>query len=207
MPFKKLHSHLLEALERFSIESPTAFQKKSIPIIKSGANVFCTAPKDSGKTTALILTTLHKLKCEALGNAPRALVIAENKSKVLELYDAFFNYAKYSSLRIYASYEELHIDVQKSEIYMGIDILITIPKTLQKLFLNNGVSISELKICSIEDADFLRHKSEYTALTTTAESIRKCQYVMYSENLHPKLKRLKEFFMEGARYVKIEAKE
>lgn len=204
MPFKKLHPHLLEALERFSIKSPTPFQKKSIPVIKSGANVFCTAPKDSGKTTALILTTLHKLKCEAVGDAPRALVIAENKSKVLELYDAFFNYTKYSSLRVYASYEELHIDVQKSEIYMGIDVLITTPKTIHKLFLNNGVSISELKICSIDDADFLIQQSAYTAITTTAESIKKCQYVVYSENLHPKLKRLEEYFMERARYVKIE---
>lgn len=204
MPFKKLHPNLLEALERFSIESPTPFQKKSIPIIKSGANVFCTAPKDSGKTTALILTTLHKLKCEALGNAPRALVIVENKSKVLELYDAFFNYTKYSSLRVYASYEELHIDVQKSEIYMGIDVLITTPKMIHKLFLNNGVSISELKICSIDDADFLIQQSAYTAMTTTTESIKKCQYVVYSENLHPKLKRLEEYFMERARYVKIE---
>jgi superfamily II DNA/RNA helicase len=201
MSFKKLHSHLLEALERLSIENPTSFQKSSIPVIKSGANVFGTAPKDSGKTTTLILTTLHKLKCEAVGNAPRAVVIVENKSKVLALYDAFFNYTKYSSLRVYASYEELHIDVQKSEIYLGIDILITTPKTFHKLLLSNGVSISELKICSIDDADFLIQKSAYTALTTTAQSIKKCQYVVYSENLHPKLKGLDGYFMERARHV------
>lgn len=206
MPFKKLHPYLLETLERLSIETPTSFQKSCIPVIKSGTNVFCTAPKDSGKTTTIILTTLHKLKCEAVGNAPRALVVAENKSKVLELYDAFFNYAKYSPLRVYASYEELHIDIQKSEIYMGIDVLITTPKMIHKLFLNNGVSISELKICSIDDADFLIQQSAYTALTTTAESIKKCQYVVYSENLHPKLKRLDEYFMERARYIEIEAK-
>ena len=203
MPFQKLHPHLLESLERLSIENPTSFQKNSIPIIKSGTNVFCIAPKDSGKTTSLILTTLHKLKCKAVGDAPRAIVLVENKSKVLELYDAFLEYSKYSSIRVYASYEQLHIDVQKSEIYMGIDILITTPKTLQKLFLNNGVSISELKICSIEDAQFLIQQSEYTALTTTTESIKKCQYVLYAETLHPKLKRLDEYFMERARYVEI----
>ncbi|MCK5442761.1 MAG: DEAD/DEAH box helicase [Maribacter sp.] len=201
MPFKKLHSHLLEALERFSIDSPNPFQKASIPIIKSGANVFCTAPKDSGKTTTLILTTLHKLNCEAVGDAPRAVVIVENKSNVLVSYDAFLKYTKYSSLRVYASYEELHIDVQKSEIYLGIDILITTPKTFHKLLLSNGVSISELKICSIDDADFLTQKSAYTALTTTTQSIKKCQYVVYSENLSPKLKQLDGYFMERARHV------
>ena len=128
MPFKKLHPHLRECLEHYAIETPTPFQKSSIPVIKSGANAFCFTSDANGKTTTLILTTLQKLKCAALGNAPRAVVIVENKDKVLELYAAFMPYAKYSSIRVYASYEQLHIDIQKSEIYMGIDILITTPK-------------------------------------------------------------------------------
>lgn len=201
MSFKKLHPHLLEVLERFSIENPTPFQKSSIPIIKSGANVFCTAPKDSGKTTALILTTLHKLNCEAVGNAPRAVVVVENKERALEVYTAFLAYTKHTSLRVYVGYKELHIDIQKSEIFEGIDILITTPRTLHELFLLNGVSTSQLKICSIDDGDFMIQKSEYTAMIAIAQSIRKCQYVLYSESLHPKLKRFKESFMERARYV------
>ncbi|SDL25208.1 DEAD/DEAH box helicase [Kriegella aquimaris] len=201
MPFKKLHSHLLDCLAHQSIETPTPFQKSSIPIIKSGSNVFCFAAEGSGKTTTLILTTLQKLKCEAVGNAPRAIILVENKTKVLELYDAFIPYTQYSTLRIYASYEQLHIDVQKSEIYMGIDILITTPKTLQKLFLTNGVSISELKICSIDDAEFLSKKSDATSLIVMAESIKKCQFVIYAEKSHPQLNRLENHFMEHSKLV------
>ncbi|APQ19028.1 DEAD/DEAH box helicase [Maribacter hydrothermalis] len=202
MSFKKLNPYLLEMLERFSIEEPNSFQISSIPIIKSGANVYCTAPKESGKTTTLILTTLQKLKCRAEGNAPRAVVVVENKEKVLELYDKFFEYTKYTDVRLYASYKELHIDIQKSEIFEGIDILITTPTTLHKLFLLNGVSTSQLKICSIDDGDFLIQNSDYTAMLTVTQSIMKCQYVLYSEKLTPKLKRFEEFFMERARYVK-----
>jgi len=202
MPFKKLHSHLSETLERLSIETPTAFQKKSIPVIKSGANVFCTAPKDAGKTTTLILTTLQKLKCEAVGNAPRAVVVVEDKSQALALHEEFVKYIKYSNLRVYASYTELHVDVQKSEIYMGIDILITTPKTLHQLFLSNGVSISALKICSIDDSEFLKQKSAYTALISITGSIKKCQYVIYAEELHANVKRFEEYFMEHSRLVR-----
>ena len=50
MPFKKLHSDLKENLNSLEILTPTPFQSKSIPVIKSGANIFCTAPKGSGKT-------------------------------------------------------------------------------------------------------------------------------------------------------------
>ncbi|MEO9480002.1 MAG: DEAD/DEAH box helicase [Maribacter dokdonensis] len=201
MAFKKLNSHLLERLTALAIEKPTSLQKKSIPVIKSGANVYCYGPKESGKTTALILTTLQKLQCKAEGNAPRAVVVVENKEKVLELYDKFFEYTKYTDMRLYASYKELHIDIQKSEIFEGIDVLITTPTTLHKLFLLNGVSTSQLKICSIDDGDFLIQKSDYTAMVTVSQSIRKCQYVLYAEKLSPKLERFEDFFMERAQYV------
>lgn len=203
MPFNKLHPALLDALEVRSIETPTPFQKSGIPVIKSGANVFCIGPKDCGKTTTLILTTLQKLKCEAIENAPRALVIVKNKSRALELQQAFLGYTKYTSLRVYAGYEELHIDIQKSEIFMGIDILITTPRTIQKLFLLNGVSISQLKILSIADADFLSQKSEFTSLITVAESLKKCQFVVFAEKFHPQLKRLEDYFMEYAKLVQM----
>ena len=47
---------------------------------------------------------------------------------------------------------------------MGIDVLITTPRTLNKLFLSNGVSISALKIFSMEDAEFLVQKRDYLAM-------------------------------------------
>ncbi|WP_103864749.1 DEAD/DEAH box helicase [Aquimarina sp. I32.4] len=203
MPFKKLHSDIQDKLEFLEIITPTPFQSKSIPVIKSGANLFCTAPKNSGKTTTLILTTLQKLKCEAVGNAPRAVVLVENKERALELYDAFLEYTKHNSLRVYVGYEQLHIDVQKSEIFMGIDILISTPKTMNKLFLLNGVSISQLKIFSIDDAEFLIQKLTYTALISITQSIKKCQFVIYSEKMHPKLKRFESYFMEHSKIISI----
>ena len=203
MPFKKLHSEIQEKLESFEIVTPTPFQKKSIPIIKSGSNVYCTAPKDSGKTTTLILTTLQKLKCEAVGNMPRALVLVENKERALELNAAFLTYTRYSSLRVYVSYEQLHIDVQKSEIFEGIDILISTPTTMNKLFLSNGVSTSQLKIVSVDDAEFLVQNTAYNALMSITQSIEKCQYVIYSEKKHPILERFKSYFMEYSKKVSI----
>lgn len=203
MPFKKLHSDIKEKLESLDIITPTPFQRISIPVIKSGANIFCTAPKDSGKTTTLIVTTLQKLKFEAAGSAPRAIVIVENKERALELYDAFLKFTRYSSLRVYVGYEQLHIDIQKSEIFEGIDILISTPKTMNKLFLLNGVNTTQLMIFNIDDAEFLAQKSSYTDLMSITQSINKCQFVIYSEKMHPILKRFKSYFMEYSKIVSI----
>jgi superfamily II DNA/RNA helicase len=201
MPFKKLHPEIQEKLASQEITTPTPFQKKSIPVIKSGANVYCTAPKDSGKTTTLVLTTLQILDFKAVGNIPRAIVLVENKEKALEMYDAFLTYTRHTPVRVYVGYEELHIDVQKSEIFMGIDVLISTPKSMNRLFLLEGVGISELKIFSIDDAGFLVQQSEYKALMSVTQSIKKCQYVLYSEKLHPMLQRFESHFMEYARKI------
>ena len=201
MPFKKLHSDIQEKLESLDIRTPTPFQSSSIPIIKSGVNVYCTAPKDSGKTTTLVLTTLQKLKCEAVGNAPRAVVLVENKERAMELYDIFLAYTKYNSLRVYVGHENLHIDIQKSEIFEGTDILISTPKTMNKLFLLNGVSTAQLKIISIDDAEFLSQHSSYSAIMSISQSIQKCQYVIYSEKSTSMLKRFESYFMERSKTV------
>jgi len=201
MPFKKLHTDIQEKLEELEITAPTPFQSKSIPVIKGGANVFCVASEGSGKTTTLILTTLQKLKCEAVGNSPRAIVLVENKERALEMYEAFLTFTRYKSLRVYVGYEQLHIDVQKSEIFEGTDILISTPKSLKKLFLVNGINTSQLKIFSVDDAEFLVKQSAYTDVLSITQSIKKCQYVLYLEKMHPMLKRFESYFMEYAKIV------
>tara|TARA_B100000795_G_C22803739_1_gene443467 strand:+ start:2558 stop:3169 length:612 start_codon:yes stop_codon:yes gene_type:complete len=203
MPFKKLHSDIKEKLESLEISTPTPFQKASIPVIKSGANIYCTAPKDSGKSTTIILTTLQKLKCEEVGSAPRALVLVENRDNALALYDAFIKYTRHTSLRVYACDDKLHIEMLTSEIFEGVDILIATPKTVCKLLLSEGLNITQLKIFNIDDADFLVSKSAYTDLMAITQSVYKCQYVVYSEKTNPMLKRLETNFMQYSKTVAI----
>ncbi len=203
MPFKKLHSEIKEKLESLKITTATPFQKASIPVIKSGANIYCVAPEGSGKTTTLVLTTLQKLKFEVVGNAPRAIVLVENNERALELNDAFSKFTRYHPLRVYLADEKLHIDVLKSEIFEGVDILISTPKIVNKLLLLEGISTSQLKIFSIDDADFLLKNAAYTALMSITQSLNKCQFVLYSEKMHPILKRLESYFMKYAKTVSI----
>lgn len=203
MPFKKIHPYLKEKLVALEIDVPTPIQKASIPVIKSGANVYCNAAVASGKTTTLILTTLHKLKCEATGNAPRAIVLVENNEKVLALNEAFLKFTKYSDFRLYACDEKQHIELLKNEIFEGVDVLIATPKTLKKLILLEGVNTTQLKIFNIDDATFLENKIAYADVMSVTESISKCQFVLYSEKKSATIKRFESYFMQFAKTVSI----
>ena len=203
MPFKKLHPTIKEFIENQEITIPTPFQKASIPAIKSGANIFCIAPSGSGKTIALILTTMQKLKCEETGTAPRAIVIVENNEKAQQLYALFIKYTRPTSLRVYFGDERAHIDLLKSEIFEGVDILVSSPKTINKLILAEGLNTTQVKLFSIDDADFLVQKSSSADLIAVTQSIQKCQFVMYAEKMHPTLKRFEAYFMYPYKTVAI----
>jgi superfamily II DNA/RNA helicase len=201
MPFKKLHSDIKEKLAFFEINTPTAFQRLSIPVIKSGANIYCTAPAGSGKTTTLILTTLQKLKCEEIGTAPRALILVENRERALALEEALVKYTRHTSLRVYACDDKFHIEVLSSEIFEGVDILVATPKTVNKLLLSEGLNMTQLKIFNIEDAEFLSKSAAYADIMAITQSIHKCQYVTYSEKINPMLKRLESHFMQYSKKI------
>lgn len=79
MSFKKLNIPLKEALERLEIESSLPFQKQILPKIKSGRDLFIIAPEGSGKTTALVISTIQKLESAAFEDAPRALILYKIK--------------------------------------------------------------------------------------------------------------------------------
>lgn len=202
MSFKKLKPELLEALETNNITEPTAFQKKILPKIKGGANVFCIGEKDCGKTTAIIIATINKLEGKPIGDAPRALILVETKVEALKLKETFELFTKRTGLRVYAAYNEQTLDQQREEIYYGQDILIATPRRLNKLYLMNSLDLSQLKLYIIEDAEFAEKGMYFADINRIPESINKCQYLVFSKKLSPRLKRLEDTFMYNGVIIK-----
>lgn len=205
MPFKKLNTPLKEALERLEIEVPTPFQKKSISKIKSGANFYGIAPEGAGKTTAMIISTIQQLKSEAYMDAPRALIYVKDKESALDLEQKFKAFTRYMDLRIYCAYDEQNIDHQKDDIYEGVDIVIATPNRINKLFSITGINLGELQLMILEDAHDLLQRTANNAIYRISQSISKCQYLVFTENMNPKLEKLEETFMKNA--VKVTIKE
>lgn len=195
MPFKKLNIPLKEALDRLEIETPTTFQKKSIAKIKSGANFYGIAPEGAGKTTAMIISTIQKLKSEAYMDAPRALIYVKDKEAALNLEQKFKEFTRYMDLRIYCAYDEQNIDHQKDDIYYGVDIVIATPSRINKLFSITGIHLGELQLMVLEDANDLLKRTANNAIYRISQSITKCQYLVFAENWDSKLEKLEETFM------------
>lgn len=202
MSFKKLHPLLKESLEDAGFETSNEFQKKVLPVIKGGSDTYVIAPKNSGKTLALIIGTIHKLKAKAFEDSPRAVILVENKQKALDLKAQFVLFAKHTDLRIYAAYDEYDIEKQKEEIYFGQDIVIATAARLSKLYFLNGIHLGEIQLFAIEDADFLARKNTYNHILRLTESIAKCQYIIISDSMNSKIANYQNAFMSNAQVVK-----
>jgi len=205
MSFNKLIPSLKEIINQQGFESPTDFQKKTIPLIKGGGNIFGIGPKNSGKTTATIISTIQKLKGYAKDDNPRAIIIVKDKKSALDLEEAFKTFTNETDLRVFTIYEEQAISKQKDQLYPGVDIVIATPRRLNKLYFLNGINLSELQLIIVEDADQLMGTTFHTEIHRITESLAKCQYVVFASEFNYKLDKLKELFMEKAQLVVVKS--
>lgn len=198
MSFKKILPVLKETLDHLDIETPMPLQKQVFSTIKSGANVFCIGAEGSGKTTTMILSVIQKLKGEAVGDAPRAIILVKDKAEALALKETFNVFTKPTDLRVYCVYDELIIETQRNEIYMGTDILIATVKRLNKLYFLNSIHLTDVKLICIEDAEFLIRQNTYNDVLRLAESVDKCQYAVFADAFDSRLERFQHSFMFDA---------
>jgi len=205
MSFEKLNPALKEAMERLGYETANAFQKKALPKIKSGADLYLLAPENSGKTTTMIISVIQKLNAEAFEDSPRALIYVKNKEAALELEQKFKEFTREMDLRIYCAYDEQNIEDQKDAIYYGVDIVIATPKRLSKLFSMTGIHLGQLQLFILEDAEFLSKPGLFDDVVRIPLSINKCQYLVFGEKMEPKMERLRDLFMERAQLVKLKS--
>ena len=203
MSFKKLNPLLLETIQHLGFEGPTKFQDKILSKIKGGANLFGIAPEGAGKTTALIISTLNKLKCTAYDDSPRALILVKDKEAALKLEKEFDAFTLNTDIRISLVYEEHNINHQKDDVYLGTDIVIATPKRLSKLYFLNGIHLGELQMLIVEDADFIIRNEFHTTIARISESLSRCQHLVFAEHFNPKLEILQDLIMQNAQIIKV----
>lgn len=202
MSFKKLHPLLKEALETIGYETSNSFQKKVLPSLKSGSDAYLIAPKGSGKTTALIIAVIQKLKATAFEDSPRAVIIVKDKSDAMELKEELEKFTNTTDLRVYAAYDEYDIEKQKTEIYYGQDIVIATPSRLSKLYFLNGIHLGEVQLFAIDDADFLGRQNAYNHILRLSESLTKCQFIICADEMNSKISNYQNTFMSNAHILK-----
>mgnify|MGYP003601420914 FL=1 len=115
MKLKKINEALLEALIENGLTEANTMQKETFSTLKSGADCMIIAPKGSGKSTTIVLNVIQRL-AGATEESPRALIIVEDKAKVLEMELLFEKYGKNSHLEVYGVHDKGDMEFDKNYI-------------------------------------------------------------------------------------------
>ncbi|MGQ1786103.1 MULTISPECIES: DEAD/DEAH box helicase [unclassified Saccharicrinis] len=197
MKLKKLLPELATGIINEGLDkTPRQIQTDAIPKIKSGADVILISPKDSGKTTALVIGTIQQLK-KPFEEAPRAIIITSTKEKAFEIEEQIALLGKQCNLRTFVAFDKGIIQYQKDEIYDGLDVLICTPKRLTELVNINGVPMTKISLIIMDDADTLITNSSHSIIYRIGDGVKKAQIIIAADKWHNKFDDLSDRILKN----------
>ncbi|TDD78878.1 DEAD/DEAH box helicase [Flavobacterium caseinilyticum] len=195
MKLKKINEELQQALIENGLTEANAMQKETFSTLKSGSDCIIIAPKGSGKSTTIVLNVIQRL-AGATEESPRALIIVEDKAKVLEMELLFEKYGKNSNLEVYGVHDKGDMEYDKNYISSGIDVLIGTPNKLSEMFTTAGFNVNRLKMFILDDADPILKLRHETKIMRISNSIVRTQRIIFSEQFTERIEVLAEKMLE-----------
>ncbi len=180
MKLKKINENLQEALVENGLTEANQMQEETFSTFKSGADCIVIAPKGSGKSVTIVLNVIQKL-AGSTEESPRALIIVEDKDKVLEMLTLFEKFGKNSGLEIFGVHDKGDMDYDKNYISTGVDVLIGTPNKLNDMFTTAGYNVNRLRMLILDDADSILKLRHETKIMRISNSISKTQRIIFSD--------------------------
>ena len=191
MKLKKINENLQKALIENGLVEANAMQQETFSTLKSGADCLIVAPKGSGKTTTIVINVIQRL-AGANEESPRALIVVEDKAKVLAMEELFDKYNQYTKLEVYGVHDKGDMDYDKNYISTGIDVLIGTPSRLNEMFSSAGYNVNRLKMFIIDDTDPILKLRHETKIMRISNSIAKTQRIIFAEQITERIDLLAE---------------
>ncbi|MDP9429048.1 MAG: DEAD/DEAH box helicase [Actinomycetota bacterium] len=148
---------LVTALERRGIRHPFAIQASALPDALSGRDVLGKAATGSGKTLAFGLPLLARLGETARRGprAPRALVLVPTRELAQQVYDNLSPLGQSIGVQLTTVYGGASMYRQIQQLRRGVDAVIATPGRLQDLIGQGEVTLDEVAVTVIDEADFM----------------------------------------------------
>jgi ATP-dependent RNA helicase RhlE len=151
-----LDPRILSAVTAQGYQTPTPIQQQTIPVILEGKDVLAGAQTGTGKTAAFTLPVLQLLSKNAskVNNLQvRCLVLTPTRELAQQVADSVKAYGADLPLKYAVFYGGVSINPQYDQASRGLDILVATPGRLLDHLHQGTVSLSELQILVLDEAD------------------------------------------------------
>jgi len=206
MQLKKINTSLQQALIENELLEANEMQQETFSTIKSGKDAVIQSPSGTGKTTTIVLNVIQRME-KTIGESTRALIIVENKEKVLEMEELFLKFGNYTDLSIFGVHEKGDTDYDKNIISMGLDILIGTPNKINALFSSAGFNMNTVKMFIVDDADILFRNRMDSIILRLSSSVEKTQRIFFCSEMTERVESLADKIMIEPLFFEMEEEE
>jgi ATP-dependent RNA helicase RhlE len=147
---------LRRALNTENHHKPTPIQAQAIPYLTQGKDLLGIAQTGTGKTAAFALPILHRLAAERrprVPGRPHALILAPTRELACQIDERFRAYGRGLGLKSAVILGGVGQGKQVQALAAGVDILIATPGRLLDLHSQRHVSLAEVSILVLDEAD------------------------------------------------------
>jgi superfamily II DNA/RNA helicase len=190
----KLSKQLVRSVIEAGYLAPKEIQIKTLSRIIGGQDIIAVGPEGSGKTTAYILGVLTRLKY-GFEEAPRALILVPDKESVLKVIEQFELLNKNPTVRVVGLYAAPGMETQLNALADGADIVVATPDRARAIYLKLGLNMNKIILFVVDDADQIVKQGLQLPVAELANSIIKCQHLVFTEVVHSKLSQMIQPFM------------
>ena len=158
MSFKELElcNEILKSIEEKGYVEASPIQKKAIPLILAGHDLLAGAQTGTGKTAAFSLPILNKIflsKKDSQQSTIKSLILAPTRELAVQVADNIRNYGVNLNFKIETIFGGASINVQKSRLKRGADIIVATPGRLLDLLQQKTFNLKNLEIFVLDEAD------------------------------------------------------
>jgi ATP-dependent RNA helicase RhlE len=213
MPFTSLglSESLLKALEQQSYAKPYPIQQQAIPVVLQGRDMLGIAQTGSGKTASFVLPILEMMRKAApsRNRHVHALVLVPTRELAIQVEEVFrlFGDGLPERIKSLAVYGGVSINPQMIKM-QGVEILVATPGRLLDLVDSNAVSLSEVQVLVLDEADKMLNLGFRDEMADIFRLLpAKRQNLLFSATLSKDVTTLNDILLHDPVVVKVDAEE
>ncbi|KAI3512427.1 hypothetical protein L1887_19743 [Cichorium endivia] len=151
-----LSSNVFRGVKRKGYRIPTPIQRKTMPLILSGADVVAMARTGSGKTAAFLVPMLERLQQHVSQSGVRALILSPTRDLALQTLKFTQELGKFTDLRVSLLVGGDSMESQFEELAQSPDIIIATPgRLMHHLEEVDDMSLRSVEYVVFDEADSL----------------------------------------------------
>jgi ATP-dependent RNA helicase RhlE len=142
-----------KAIAEEGYSKATPIQEQAIPIVMRQTDLLGCAQTGTGKTAAFAIPILQLLEGSTAKSGIKVLILTPTRELAIQIHESFAAYGRYCKSRAVVIFGGVPQGSQVTNIRKGCDVLIATPGRLLDLMGQGIISIKQLQIFVLDEAD------------------------------------------------------